>query len=85
MLHCLYRIGIEEGLRKGIYKGIEASCMREAIYSSLRLGLYESFKRNTKNSPVKLNIILTNFIAGSMSGLVGSAIANPADLLKTRM
>ena len=76
---------MEEGFRRGIYKGIEASCMREAIYSSLRLGLYESFKRKTKYLPFKMNVVLTNFIAGSMSGLVGSAIANPADLLKTRM
>lgn len=34
----------EEGVR-GLYKGITASWMRESIYSSLRLGLYEPFKR----------------------------------------
>ena len=28
----------------GLYKGITASWMRESIYSSLRLGLYEPFK-----------------------------------------
>tara|TARA_B110000305_G_C18884556_1_gene379133 strand:+ start:245 stop:394 length:150 start_codon:yes stop_codon:yes gene_type:complete len=41
----IYVIASEEGWRRGVYKGIEASCMREASYSSLRLGLYEPIKR----------------------------------------
>ena len=40
----IYVICQEEGLRHGIFKGIEASCAREASYSSLRLGLYEPIK-----------------------------------------
>ncbi len=39
-------IAKEEGWRKGVYKGIEASCLREASYSTLRLGLYEPIKRS---------------------------------------
>jgi hypothetical protein len=34
----------KEGIAKGIYKGYTASFMREAVYSSIRLGLYEPFK-----------------------------------------
>ena len=45
LIQGIYLIGKEEGLRRGIYKGIEASCMREASYSTLRLGLYEPIKR----------------------------------------
>jgi len=36
---------MEEGMRRGVYKGIEASMMREGSYSTLRLGLYEPIKR----------------------------------------
>ena len=73
-----------EGTR-GLYKGITASWMRESIYSSLRLGLYEPFKRmlgatDNKNTPFYLK-----FLAGGMSGFIGSALANPTDLLKVRM
>lgn len=73
-----------EGVR-GLYKGITASWMRESIYSSLRLGLYEPFKRllgatDPKNTPFYLK-----FLAGGMSGFIGSALANPTDLLKVRM
>lgn len=74
----------DEGLG-GLYKGITASWMRESIYSSLRLGLYEPFKRllgatDPNNTPFYLK-----FIAGGMSGFIGSALANPTDLLKVRM
>ena len=73
-----------EGVR-GLYKGITASWLRESIYSSLRLGLYEPFKvllgaPDPKNTP-----FWKKFLAGGMSGFIGSALANPTDLLKVRM
>ena len=33
----------KEGV-SGFYKGVAAAWMRESVYSSLRLGLYEPFK-----------------------------------------
>ena len=75
----------EEGLRNGIYKGIEASCAREASYSSLRLGLYEPIKRAIGSGSGNQTQTWKKFAAGGLSGAIGSAIANPADLLKTRM
>ena len=54
--------------------------MREASYSTLRLGLYEPIKRNLGEG----DAIWKKFAAGALSGMIGSAIANPADLLKTR-
>mmetsp|Transcript_6718 Transcript_6718/g.5847 ORF Transcript_6718/g.5847 Transcript_6718/m.5847 type:complete len:176 (+) Transcript_6718:111-638(+) len=69
----------------GLYKGIKATWMRESIYSSLRLGLYEPFKvllgaTDKKNTPFYIK-----FFAGGMSGIVASSIANPTDVLKIRM
>lgn len=51
LVQGIYVITAEEGLRRGIYKGIEASCAREASYSSLRLGLYEPIKRSIGAGP----------------------------------
>lgn len=34
----------EEGIR-ALYKGLSATLLRESVYSSLRLGLYEPFKQ----------------------------------------
>lgn len=76
-------IASEEGLKKGVYKGIEASWMRESVYSTLRLGLYEPIKRAT--GVTKESNFIYKFMAGGASGLIGSGLANPADLLKVRM
>jgi len=35
----------EEGLSKGIYKGLPASLLREGTYSGMRLGFYEPIKK----------------------------------------
>ena len=57
--------------------------MREAVYTSARIGLYEHCK--TLVGAGKDSNIFQKFLAGAMSGAVGSAAGNPFDLLKTRM
>ena len=81
----LYVIGKEEGFRRGIMKGLSASCLRESSYSSLRLGLYEPIKRNMGATDPKTTPMWKKFVSGALAGLIGSGICNPADLLKTRM
>jgi len=75
-------IAAEEGVAS-FWKGIGAAWMREASYTSLRLGLY---------SPIKGLMGVTNdshfimkFTAGSLAGALGSIVGNPFDVLKTRM
>jgi len=80
----IWTIYKEEGMKRGVYKGIEASCLREGTYSTLRLGLYEPIKRAI-GAEGKTGPAWKNFAAGALSGLIGSAVGNPADLLKTRM
>lgn len=66
-----------------IQKGIAAAWMREASYTSLRLGLYGPIKHAmgvTKDS----NFFM-KFAAGSLAGAIGSTVGNPFDVLKTRM
>ena len=43
--HAAVKIASEEGVFRGLMKGITASMMREASYSSMRLGLYDLCKR----------------------------------------
>lgn len=68
----------------GLYKGIAAAYARELTYSTLRLGLYEPFKKlfgaDGKNVP-----LWKKFISASSAGLVAAAAANPVDFLKIRM
>lgn len=82
MFHGMYKLAKEEGIgRRGICKGIEASAVREGTYSTMRIGLYEPIKRaiGAEDSLYK------KFAAGALAGMIGSAVANPADLIKTRM
>lgn len=65
------------------YKGIGPAWLREASYTSLRLGLYE---------PIKILVGATAaagffrmFLAGALAGAIGSFAGNPFDVLKTRM
>jgi len=68
----------------GLYKGIKPAYMRELIYSSLRLGLYEPFKKLFKAEGKDVPI-WKKFVSGSSAGLCAACAANPVDYLKIRM
>ena len=58
--------------------------MREAVYSTIRLGAYEPVKEifgaSHHNSP-----LWKKLAAGATTGAIGSAIATPTDLVRVRM
>lgn len=62
------------------YKGIQPAWMREAAYTSLRIGLYEPIK-----DIIGSTTFLQKFISGSLAGGIGSVVGNPFDVLKVRM
>ena len=66
------------------YKGIGAAWMREASYTSLRIGLYEPCKQLT-GADQKGATIGKKFTAGALAGALASTCGNPFDVLKTRM
>ena len=74
-----------EGIANGLYKGIKAAYFRELVYSSLRLGLYEPFKKFFGATDPNNTPIWKKFISGSSAGLVAAACANPIDFMKIRM
>ena len=94
---CILR---EEGLA-GWAKGLNASMVREVTYSSVRMGAYEPIRSllsslseqkvsgdssNTKSDGKQQSTSpIVKFSASLISGGVGSAIANPLDLVKTRL
>lgn len=60
--------------------------MREGVYRTLALGLYEPIKR-TLNGDTPADQVPTwkKFAAGAMSGAIGSIAGNPVDILKVKM
>ena len=76
----------EEGAgRKGIFKGIEASILREAVYSSLKFGMYEPIKRMMGETDPRTTPMWKKFASGGLAGLLCSVMANPTDIIKVRM
>ncbi len=75
-------IAAEEGV-KAFWKGIGAAWMREASYTSLRLGLYGPIK--TAMGLKKDSSFFLKFVAGGLAGALGSTVGNPFDVVKTRM
>lgn len=73
----------EEGVM-ALWKGVNAAWLREASYTSLRLGLYEPVKvlfgAHESGAP-----FYKKFLAGSAAGAIGSLAGNPFDVLKTKM
>ena len=72
----------EEGIT-AFWKGIPAAWLREASYTSLRLGLYEPIK--TAMGVTADSMFIMKFAAGSLAGAIGSVVGNPFDVLKTRL
>lgn len=68
-----------------LWKGVNAAWLREASYTSLRLGLYEPCKILFGCTTPETTTFLKKFAAGSASGALGSLAGNPFDVLKTRM
>ena len=50
----------------GLYKGYSASALREAVYSSIRLGLYEPFKVALGGTDPSNTPLWIKFTAGSL-------------------
>ncbi|TKY90478.1 hypothetical protein EX895_000476 [Sporisorium graminicola] len=75
----------KEGIRS-LWNGVTASCLRELTYSTVRFGLYETFKDAYARA---LGVADSSFalkaLSGISSGAIGSAFACPTDLVKVRM
>jgi len=78
------KLAKEEGI-VGLNRGLGASLLREAIYSTIRLGLYDVFKVVLGEKDPKSTPFWKKLLAGATSGAIGAAISTPTDLVKVRM
>ncbi|PVU86773.1 hypothetical protein BB561_006565 [Smittium simulii] len=72
-----------EGI-KGYFNGMSAGMLRQATYSTVRFGVYETLlvKMKQKNGQVSLWQVL---VAGCAGGAIGGLVGNPADVANVRM
>ncbi|CAG5099388.1 Oidioi.mRNA.OKI2018_I69.XSR.g16504.t1.cds [Oikopleura dioica] len=84
-ISCVGQIVKEKGIR-GFYDGFSASMMRQATYTTGRLGIYSNLLHQYKVSTgvQKPNLFWTTLM-GSTSGGLAAIIGNPADVAIVRM
>ena len=80
----MYSIASKDGFFS-LWKGVQAAWLREATYTSSRLGLYEPVKKMYGCTTEDNTTFLKKFMAGSTTGAIGSVAGNPFDVLKTRL
>lgn len=79
------RIAHSEGLR-ALFSGVSATVLRQALYSTTRMGLYEVLKQSWSKSSSEGGFpVHKKIVAGLVAGGVGAAVGNPADLAMVRM
>ncbi|XP_057415077.1 mitochondrial uncoupling protein 5-like [Lotus japonicus] len=67
-----------------LFSGVSATVLRQLLYSSTRMGLYDMMKKKWSNPNGTMP--LTNKIAaGLIAGGIGAAVGNPADVAMVRM
>ena len=75
-----------DGGLKGFYRGIDSAYMRQAVYSTARIGLFYNIteymkQRNGGSKPTFLQNCTASLIAGGLGAFIGT----PADLILIRM
>jgi solute carrier family 25 oxoglutarate transporter 11 len=72
-----------EGVQ-ALYSGVSATVLRQCLYSSTRMGLYEFLKTQWRDESSGLPLY-KKVAAALVSGGVGAVVGNPADLAMVRM
>jgi hypothetical protein len=81
MLLGLIKLWEVEGI-VGWTRGINASILRELFYSSIRIGAYEPILHFLHSDQETIASPMVKYLSGLFSGGIGSALANPTDLVK---
>ncbi|CAM0876623.1 unnamed protein product [Alopecurus aequalis] len=69
----------------GLFSGISATMLRQTLYSTTRMGLYDILKKRWTPEDAGVLPLHRKIAAGLVAGGVGAAVGNPADLAMVRM
>lgn len=84
MFDCILKVARQEG-PKALYKGITPALLRQASYSSIRMGIYEPIRNIISRGKAADQIsFVERTFAGGTAGAIGILLANPTDLIKIR-
>lgn len=78
------RIIRKEGTR-ALFSGVSATVLRQTLYSTTRMGLYDILKTKWTDPETKSIPLTRKLAAGFIAGGIGAAVGNPADVAMVRM
>lgn len=78
------RILQQEGVA-ALFSGISATILRQTLYSTTRMGLYDILKQKWTDPNTQTMPLTSKITAGLISGAIGAAVGNPADVSMVRM
>ncbi|KAJ6997601.1 mitochondrial uncoupling protein 5-like [Populus alba x Populus x berolinensis] len=78
------RIFQSEGVA-ALFSGVSATVLRQTLYSTTRMGLYDILKQKWTNPDSGNMPLLSKITAGLIAGGIGAAVGNPADVAMVRM
>ena len=82
-LHALVNISRKEG-PLALYNGLSAGLLRQASYTTVRLGVYTNLMDYFKGPDGNISL-LQKLIFGMSAGAIGAAVGTPAELSLIRM
>ncbi|KAL7104315.1 hypothetical protein ACP275_08G236300 [Erythranthe tilingii] len=68
-----------------LFSGISATVLRQTLYSTTRMGLYEVLRTKWTDPETKTMPLTSKIGAGLVAGGIGAAVGNPADVAMVRM
>lgn len=78
------RIVRQEGVA-ALFSGVSATVLRQALYSTTRMGLYDVMKKKWTDPQTGTLPLVHKIAAGLIAGAIGAAVGNPADVAMVRM
>ncbi|KAJ4714531.1 Mitochondrial uncoupling protein [Melia azedarach] len=78
------RILQQEGVA-ALFSGVSATVLRQTLYSTTRMGLYDILKQKWTDPETRNMPLLRKITAGLVAGGIGAAVGNPADVAMVRM
>ncbi|XP_051117645.1 mitochondrial uncoupling protein 4-like [Andrographis paniculata] len=81
-------VGLRILRREGVaalFSGVSATVLRQGLYSTTRMGLYDAMKNNWTDPKTKTMPLTRKIAAGLIAGGIGAAVGNPADMAMVRM
>ncbi|KAK6923334.1 Mitochondrial substrate/solute carrier [Dillenia turbinata] len=81
-------VGIKIVRQEGVaalFSGVSATVLRQTLYSTTRMGLYDILKQKWTDKDSGVFPLSRKIAAGLISGGIGAAVGNPADVAMVRM